>query len=193
MLRRMSQYRTVCRTGWWTRLRLSGIPVLQSLLVCALALGTPTWADPDLPPEFYPEHHQVDALLETNPPPHGVMFLIRNEREDVLVELLPRARYYIERLQARLPGTHMAVISYGPELVALSHAKRADYPGLQDKAVALAEMDNVDLHLCGAFAADVNLDAGDFPPELDVVPSSTATYQDYEALGYETIVLQPAW
>jgi len=109
------------------------------------------------------------------------------------VELLPRARYYIERLRERIPGAHMAVISYGPELVALSHTKRAEYPGLQHEAVTLAGMDNVDVHLCGAFAADVNLDAGDFPPELDVVPSSTATYQDYEALGYETIVLQPAW
>ncbi|MFN2349487.1 MAG: hypothetical protein ABR558_07965 [Thioalkalivibrio sp.] len=189
----MSQHRALACAGWRSGLRLSGPPLLRSLLLWLLLFVAPTWADPDLPPEFYPEHHQVDALLETNPPPHGVMFLIRNDQEDALVELLPRALYYIERLREQMPGTHMAVISYGPELVALSHAKRIEYPGLQNEAVALAGMDNVDVHLCGAFAADVNLDAGDFPPELDVVPSSTATYQDYQALGYEAIVLQPAW
>lgn len=87
----------------------------------------------------------------------------------------------------------MAVISYGPELVALSHGRRSRYPGLQEQAIALAAQDNVDVHLCGAFAADVNLDAADFPVELDVVPSSTALYQDYELLGYAAVVLQPAW
>jgi len=193
MLKGMSQRRELACAGWRFRPRLPGTPLLQFFLACLLVLGTPTGADPELPPEFYPEHHQVDALLETNPPPHGVMFLIRNEQEDALVELLPRARYYIEHLREHLPEAHLAIISYGPELVALSHARRSDFPDLQDQAIHLAGLDNVDVHLCGAYAADVNLDATDFPPELDVVPSSTATYQDYEALGYETIVLQPAW
>lgn len=68
------------------------------LLAGVLAVCAPTVADPELPPEFYPEHHQVDALLETNSPPQGVMLLIRNQREDALVELLPRAGYYAQYL-----------------------------------------------------------------------------------------------
>jgi intracellular sulfur oxidation DsrE/DsrF family protein len=179
--------------GGCTHPRRPGILAGQWLLAGVLSITAPSVGDPDLPPEFYPEHHQVDALLEADPPPHGVMLLIRNEREDALLDLLPRARYYTDYLQERLPGIHVVVISYGPELVALSHARRADYPGLQDEAVALGARNNVDVHLCGAFAAEVNLDAADFPAGLDVVPSSTALYQDYEALGYEAVVLQMAW
>jgi intracellular sulfur oxidation DsrE/DsrF family protein len=173
--------------------RRPGILAARWLLAGVLAISAPSGGDPDLPPEFYPEHHQVDALLESEPPPHGIMLLIRNEREDALVELLPRARYYTDYLQERLPGVHIAIISYGPELVALSHARRTDYPGLQEEAVALGARDNVDVHLCGAFAAEASLDTTDFPAGLDVVPSSTALYQDYEALGYEAVVLQMAW
>jgi intracellular sulfur oxidation DsrE/DsrF family protein len=179
--------------GGWVAPRLPGRILGQCFLAGALALSATPRADPDLPPEFYPEHHQVDALLETNPPPHGVMLLIRNEREDALVELLPRARYYADHLREHLPDVHVAVISYGPELAALSHGRGGAYPGLQAQAVALTGLDYVDVHLCGALAADLNLDASDFPPELDVVPSSTALYQDYALLGYAAIVLQPAW
>ncbi|WP_018231282.1 hypothetical protein [Thioalkalivibrio thiocyanodenitrificans] len=109
------------------------------------------------------------------------------------MELLPRARYYADHLREHLPNVHVAVISYGPELAALSHRLRAAYPDLQAQAVALTGLDNVDVHLCGALAADMNMDASDFPPDLDVVPSSTALYQDYALLGYAAIVLQPAW
>lgn len=173
--------------------RLPGLFLCQMLLTGLFAVPASPGADPDLPPEFYPEHHQVDALLETNPPPHGVLLLIRNEREDALTELLPRARYYAALLGDRLSGLHVSVISYGPELVALAHRSRPRYPGLQEQAVALARLDHVDVHLCGAFASERGLGASDFPAELDVVPSSTALYQDYRMLGYEAVVLQPAW
>lgn len=191
--RDMSSARAHHRAGGYTNPLRPGLLAGQWLLAWILAITAPSWGDPDLPPEFYPEHHQVDALLETDPPPHGVMLMIRNEREDALVDLLPRARYYTDYLQERLPGLHVAIISYGPELVALSHARRTHYPGLQEEAVALGARDNVDVHLCGAFAAEVNLDTTDFPAGLDVVPSSTALYQDYVALGYEAVVLQMAW
>jgi intracellular sulfur oxidation DsrE/DsrF family protein len=193
MLRIMWTRRAYHAAGTGVTVRLRGLFLLQLLLAGALAISTPSPADPNLPPEFYPEHHQVDALLETNPPPHGVMLLIRNEHEDALVELLPRARYYTDLLRDRVPGIHVAVISYGPELIALSHAMRPRYAGLQEQAVALAALDNVDVHLCGAFAAERDLEASDFPADLDVVPSSTALYQDYAMLGYEAVVLQPAW
>ena len=143
--------------------RLPGRFVRRILLAGMLAAAAYSGADTDLPPEFYPEHHQVDALLDTNPAPPGVMLLIRNERRDALVELLPRAAYYAQYLQERLPGVHVAVISYGPELAALSHERRTRFPGLQEQAETLAGRTNVDVYLCGALAADLNLDTSHFP------------------------------
>lgn len=159
------------------------LPVLLLLLLLGRA------AAGELPDEFQPDFEEVRAILSGGEAPMGVMFMIRGMHEAALAHMLPRLQRHLDALHSHYPQLHLVVISYGEEIRSLTTAARSRHRELHASLARMIETTPLDFHVCGAFAAGIDLNPEDFPPYLDVVPSSTAQYEAYRALDYLPVMM----
>jgi len=162
---------------------------LLATIILPLLLPFATTANDALPDEFHPDYEEVRAILNGDEEPMGVMFMIRGAHEQALEDMLPRLQRHLRALRARHPRLHLVAIAYCEEVRALATAARDRHPALHATLERLIADLPLDVHVCGAFAAGIDLSPDDFPPHFDVVPSSTAQYEAYRALDYLPVMM----
>jgi intracellular sulfur oxidation DsrE/DsrF family protein len=142
-----------------------------------LLVSSPLWANDD-----------VEALLEREEAPHGVVFEIVEADESALDELIPKVRESIARIRAIYPQTEFAIVSHGREEFALQTIYRDENADIHQQVQALVAED-VPVHVCETHAGWYGVTAEDFPDYVNVAPTGPGQISLYLELGYELIVI----
>jgi intracellular sulfur oxidation DsrE/DsrF family protein len=133
----------------------------------------------------------VQALIDRDTPPPGVVFeLVENDHE-ALQTLLPRLLEYIETLREHHPGIGIAVVSHGNEQFALSRPQRGARTQLHEAVEGLGRDRDVEVAVCATYASWRDVPPEAFPDYVQVVESGPARINDFRALGYRVIRLRP--
>ena len=132
----------------------------------------------------------VAHLLALDSAPAGVVFEIVSGDSDALDEALPQAHDATRRLRKRFPGLDVVIVSHGREQFALLKSESERAPQVHSKVRSLLA-DDVTVHVCGTHASWRGKVVEDFPDYVDVAASGPAQINDYEALGFEVVVLDP--
>ena len=152
--------------------------LLKILSIAALLLSyTSAWCN------------EINDLLAKKQPPSGVVFEIVSGEPGLLNQLLPTVKNNIKQLRERFPGLAIAIVTHGAEQFdLLTENKNKDNlsHGLVEE---LVKSNDVDVHVCATHASWYDKVAEDFPDYVNVSTSGPAQVNDYEALGYEVIVL----
>ena len=131
----------------------------------------------------------IDAILQQQDEPEGVVIEIVTSKDDGLEWALPRAQEYTKKLHARFPDMPVAVVSHGREQFALTKDKQKEKPRVHSLTQALAK-EGVKLHVCGTYAGWKGLQEEDFPDYVDVAAAGPAQINDYKALGFLHIIIK---
>ena len=132
---------------------------------------------------------EIDDIISQKQAPAGVVFEIVSDEDGLLGELLPSVKADIERLRQRFPDLPIAIVSHGIELFALTSKNRSTEHSTHELVKQLVKAEDVDVHVCGAHAGWYGVSAEAFPDYVDVTAAAPAQIDDYEALGYEVIIL----
>ena len=151
------------------------LSVCLSLLA---ALGVQAASDP------------VAHLLERDEAPSGVVFEIVSGDADYLEETLPIAQDAARRLRERFPGLDVVIVTHGREQFALLSRQAETSPQVHAQVRSLLAED-VTVHVCGTYAGWRGHAPEDFPDYVDVAVAGPAQINDYRALGYELVLLDP--
>ena len=153
---------------------LRGIRRHIPTLAVALCLAGPAISD------------TLDAVLQRDAAPPGVVFEFSGDEEAVLDSALPALRLDIDRLRERFPQVPIEVVSHGLELLSLTQENAFFYPQAHRAARALHTA-GIPVTVCGAYADDFDLGPEDFPDYVSVVPSAPAHRDNLQALDYVVI------
>ena len=152
-------------------------PIKTLIVILSFLASTATWAS------------EVDRIIAREQAPEGVVFEIVSDDDDLLGELLPSVKADIKKLRQRFPDLPIAIVSHGKEQFALTSRNRSSKPEAHDLVKELVSRNDVDVHVCGTHAGWYGVSAEDFPDYVDVSTTGPAQINDYEAIGYELIIL----
>ena len=142
-----------------------------------LFISAPLWAT------------DIDTILAEKEAPAGVVIEIVSDEYGLLSDLLPTIKKDIERLRQRFPGLPIAIVSHGSEQFDLTTKNRKQESTAHRITEELVMEEEVDVHVCGTHAGWYGVTPEDFPEYVDVATTGPAQINDYEAMGYELIVL----
>jgi hypothetical protein len=132
---------------------------------------------------------EIEAIITQKQAPAGVVFEIVSDEADLLGELLPSVRADITKLRQRFPGLPVAIVSHGSEQFALTSKNYSTEQRTHDLVESLVRSDKVDVHVCATHAGWYGVSVEAFPDYVDVTAVAPALIDDYEAIGYEIIIL----
>ena len=132
---------------------------------------------------------EIEAIITQKQAPAGVVFEIVSDEADLLGELLPSVRADITKLRQRFPGLPVAIVSHGNEQFALTSKNYSTEQRTHDLVESLVRSDKVDVHVCATHAGWYGVSVEAFPDYVDVTAVAPALIDDYEAIGYEIIIL----
>ncbi len=132
----------------------------------------------------------VAHLLSRDAAPPGVVFEIVSGRDDYLETALPVAHDAARRLRERFPGLAVVIVTHGREQFALLEREAQASSKTHAKVRSLLA-DDVKVHVCGTYAGWRGHTAEDFPDYVDVAAAGPAQINDYRALGYELVLIDP--
>lgn len=158
--------------------RMTLLPKVQSLLyILLLFITTPV------------QPTSIASLLKEKQPPAGVVFEIVSDEEDYLKQQLPTLNKDIERIRQRFPGPDIAIVTHGKEQFSLTQNNSKNEQAMHSLVKDMVNKNDIDMHVCGTHASWYGVTLEDFPDYVDVSSTGPAQINDYEALGYEVIVL----
>jgi len=131
----------------------------------------------------------LDTVLAKKQAPPGIVFEIVSDDPGLLGELLPSVKTDIKKLRDRFPGLPIAIVTHGLEQFDPSSKNSSKEKKTHDLVQELVTANEVDVHVCGTHASWYGVMPEDFPDYVDVSPAGPAQINDYEALGYEIIIL----
>lgn len=132
---------------------------------------------------------EIDGIIARKEAPAGVVFEIVSDESDLLDELLPSVKADIQKLRVRFPDLPVAIVSHGTEQFALTSKNRSSEIQTHDLVKTLVKSEDVDVHVCGTHAGWYGVSQEDFPDYVDVTAAGPTQVDDYEAIGYELIIL----
>ncbi len=132
---------------------------------------------------------EVDRILAMRVPPFGVVFEIVESRADALSWAVPEVNRQIQRLRAKFPQIGIAVVTHGREQFALLTSERGKYQAVHETIEALVKSD-VPVHVCATHAGWRGKTEADFPDYVDVTPAGPTEIRNYQAMGYELIIVR---
>ena len=130
-----------------------------------------------------------DTILAMKEAPPGVVIEIVSDEHGLLSELLPEIREQIKRLRQRFPELPVAIVTHGSEQFDLTTKNRKVESIAHQITEQLVTDEEVDVHVCGTHAGWYGVEPEDFPDYVGVSTTGPAQVNDYEAMGYELIVL----
>jgi intracellular sulfur oxidation DsrE/DsrF family protein len=143
-----------------------------SLLICSSALSS-----------------EIDTILAEKEAPAGVVFEIVSDEPGLLADLLPSVKTDIEKLRRHFPDIAIAIVTHGTEQFDLTSKNRSSEQQTHELVEQLVRSDDIDVHVCGTHAGWYGVMPEDFPDYVDVTAAGPAQINDYEAMGYEVIIL----
>ena len=170
---------------------MKSLQILSLQLYMMLLLIYPSAAvmgDPSAEiPDELPELEQINAVINANEAPPGVVLVIYEYDESALTWIMPRLLYYVTLIHQRFPDLPVAVVSHGEEMLSLTRENAEIYPEVHFDLETLVKELDVVFHVCGSFATLNDLAESDFPDVIDVVPFGPAQVNDYKSLEYVVI------
>lgn len=131
----------------------------------------------------------VDSILAEDQQPAGIVFEIVSGKSSLLGSLLTALKVDIERLHERFPGLPIAIVTHGLEQFDLTKKNRDKEALAHELVEQLVSTHNVDVHVCGTHAGWYGIDPEDFPDYVNVAAGGPTQIKNYQALGYELIIL----
>jgi intracellular sulfur oxidation DsrE/DsrF family protein len=131
----------------------------------------------------------VNRILSQNLAPFGVVFEIVEADSKALQWAIPEVNRYVQQLRARFPTIGLAVVSHGSEQFALMKSRQAENSIVHQEVQSLVASD-IPVHVCGTHASWRGKSAADFPDYVDVPPAGPTEIRNYQAMGYELIVVK---
>jgi intracellular sulfur oxidation DsrE/DsrF family protein len=163
--------------------------MLLLLLLLAGSAGAEELPKPDETPEL----EEIFYITRQAEPPQGVLLHTREYDESAFYWVAPRLEYYVALLRKAHPSLPLVILSHGDEMAALTTPNMSKYKEVHDIIRRLVETHGVEFQVCGRFAAMNNLDEGDFPGFVHMIPSAPTALADYRDLGYELISIELTW
>lgn len=133
-------------------------------------------------------HPGVARLLAGDEPPAGIVVEVLAWDRASWSWAAPMIADLRARVQARFPGTHIAVVSHGGEQFQLTYDRIEQQPQVLAQLTSLSD-EGVDIHVCGAHSQMKGVPETDYIDFVDVSPSGPAQINDYISLGYRHILL----
>jgi intracellular sulfur oxidation DsrE/DsrF family protein len=130
----------------------------------------------------------VEALLQQQEAPPGVVFEVVSGDADTLEHIIPVIQSDVQRLRQRFPELDIAVVTHGNEQFALTSSEQQERRQLHKNVVDLVNNDKVQVHVCGTYAGWRGLTEEAFPDYVDVAAAGPAQINDYRKLGFILIV-----
>ena len=127
---------------------------------------------------------QVENIVFSNQAPAGIIFEIVTGSADSLEWALPETQKLIKKLRSRFPKLEIAIVTHGNEQFALKTSNSVKHKKVHSLTQQLVQKDNIQLHVCGTYAAWKNVSEEEFPEYVDVTAAGPATINDYISLGY---------
>ena len=132
---------------------------------------------------------QIEHILSLKEAPAGIVFEIVTGTTNSLKWALPQTQDYIKKIRAHFPNVDIAIVTHGDEQFALKTTNKKKYKKVHSLTQQLVRSDNIQLHVCGTYAAMKNVAEEEFPDYVDVTAAGPATINDYVALGYILVEL----
>ncbi|HDP88802.1 MAG TPA: hypothetical protein ENN42_02440 [Thioalkalivibrio sp.] len=133
---------------------------------------------------------EVDVLLASDTPPHGVVFEFASGDQELLEQHLPALRGDITRLRERFPDLSIEIVSHGLEVLSLTIENEDFYPWAHRVTRELAR-EGIPLTVCGAYAESFGVFAEEFPYYVQVLPSGPAHMDNLMQLDYILVRYPP--
>ena len=130
----------------------------------------------------------MERILANTHAPFGVVFEIVQGDDDALQWAIPTVNHYVQQLRARFPDIGLAVVSHGSEQFGLMKSRQQENAQVHKTVQALVTSD-VPVHVCGTHASWRDKNADDFPAYVDVAPAGPTEIRNYQAMGYQLIVI----
>jgi intracellular sulfur oxidation DsrE/DsrF family protein len=121
--------------------------------------------------------------------PPGVVFEIVSDEYGLLDTLLPSIKQDIRKLRERFPDLPIAIVTHGSEQFGLMNENRDSELKAHNLVEELVDKDDVEVYVCGTHAEWYGKTPEDFPDYVNVSSAGPAQINDYEAMGYDVIVL----
>ena len=147
------------------------------LAIIALLISTSLWAT------------DFETILAQKEAPAGVVIESVSDEDGLLSDLLPLIKQEIKRLRQRFPDLPVAIVSHGSEQFDLTTKNQKHESAAHKITRELVTTEEVDVYVCGTHAGWYGITPEDFPDYVDVTTAGPAQINDYEAMGYELIVL----
>lgn len=132
--------------------------------------------------------NEIITLIAGNKP-DGVLFEIVSGNNKALDTALPRITRAVKQLRKKWPDLDIVVVSHGKEQFALTRSNSKKHMATQQQVKDLTSRDNVNVHVCGAYAQLHNISEDEFPDYVDVSAHGPEQIRDYRMLGYRVIKL----
>ena len=163
---------------------LRGVLLLLLLFISPLVAAVSS--SHEIPDEL-PELEQINAIINADEAPPGVVFVIYEYYEYAFTWIMPRLVYYTTLIHQRFADLPVAVVSHGEEMLSLTKESAEIYPEVHFDLETLVKELDVVFHVCGSFASLNDIAESEFPDVIDVVPFAPAQVSDYKSLDYVVI------
>ncbi len=138
---------------------------------------------------FADSAEEVEEILSRQEAPTGIVFEVVTGTNNSLKWALPEIQDYIKEIRTRFPDIDIAIVTHGDEQFALKTSNNKKYKKVHSLTQQLVQKNNIQLHVCGTYAAMKNVEEEEFPDYVDVTAAGPATINDYVSLGYILIRL----
>ncbi|MCK4743195.1 MAG: hypothetical protein KAT25_05200, partial [Sulfuriflexus sp.] len=131
---------------------------------------------------------EVGYILDTMPPPSGVVFEVLTHEPSTWPRVLSYINKSVKRLRAKHADMSFAIVSHGMEQFSLLKKRRKENTALHNQVQSLLK-DNIKLEVCGTFAEWNGYDKNDFPSYVTIVDQAPRSIGFYEEDGFSVIVI----
>jgi intracellular sulfur oxidation DsrE/DsrF family protein len=135
------------------------------------------------------DQQAVNELLSRDEAPAGVVFEVI-AGADGLRWAIPQIQHYSTQLRERFADLPIAVVTHGGEQFALQTSEQGEYAEVHATVRSLVGEQDIPIHVCETHASWRGVDPEDFPDYVDVTPAGPAQINDYQALGYELVMVE---
>ena len=131
---------------------------------------------------------EVATILESSPPPAGVVFEMLTHEPSTWPKALAYIKQSVKRLRAKHPSMSFAIVSHGMEEFALLKKAKGENAATHRQVQSLLK-DNIKVEVCGTFAEWNGYDKNDFPDYVTIVDQAPRSIEFYEEDGFSVIVI----
>jgi intracellular sulfur oxidation DsrE/DsrF family protein len=132
----------------------------------------------------------IQQIMLSSKPPVGVVFEIASGDDEGLKWALPLVQSHAKQLREKFPGIELAMVFHGEEQFQLTKDSSQYFPDAHKQIKSLINDQDIDVHVCGNYAASFGVEEDDFVDYIDVASSGPAQVKSYEKDGYVVLFIR---